>query len=53
MNAVWMLVGLGLAGAIVVALTAWQRRGSPADMGAVSNQWITEHRFGQQNDLRR
>ena len=44
MNTVWVVVGLGIAGAAVALFTALHRRGEHADLGAVSHQWITEHR---------
>lgn len=53
MNAIWIVAGLSVAGAVIAIVTAWQRAGAPADMGAVSTQWISEHRLGQGNDLRR
>ncbi len=53
MNTVWMLVGLGVAGGLFAIVTAWQRRSGEPDLGAVSTQWIAEHRFGQGNDQRR
>lgn len=53
MNALWVVIGVGLVGGIVALLTAWQRGDQGTDMGAVSNQWISEHRLGQSNDSRR
>ena len=44
MNAVWLVGGAGAIFAIVVLLRSWQRRSGPEDMGAVSHQWISEHR---------
>jgi hypothetical protein len=52
MSAVWVVVGLGVAGAIV-ALVAWRRSDHAADLGAVSHQWIAEHRMGTGEDSRR
>jgi hypothetical protein len=52
MNAVWLVGGAGAIFAIVVLLRSWQRRSGPEDMGAVSHQWVTEHRLGHQNDSR-
>jgi hypothetical protein len=54
-NAIWVVVGLGLVGGIVALISMWQRGEQGADMGAVSNQWISEHRLGhgQNNDSRR
>ena len=53
MNAIWVVVGLGLVAGIVALISAWTRGGETADMGAVSSQWISEHRLGQNNDSRR
>lgn len=53
MSAIWVVVGLGLVGAIVALVNLWQRGDQGADMGAVSSQWISEHRLGQNNDSRR
>jgi hypothetical protein len=54
-NAIWIVVGLALVGGIVALVNLWQRGGATADMGAVSTQWISEHRLGhgQNNDSRR
>lgn len=53
MSAIWVVVGLGVMAAIVVLIGLWQRSDQRADMGAVSSQWISEHRLGQNNDSRR
>lgn len=53
MSAIWVVVGIVVAGAIVALISLWQRGDQGADMGAVSNQWISEHRLGQNNDSRR
>ena len=49
---VWLAVGAGVLGAIVALLVAWSRTDRRADMGAVSSQWIAEHRLGQGHDPR-
>jgi hypothetical protein len=42
----WLVVGLGIA-LVLVGLVAARRRGGHAvDLGAVSNEWIAEHRVG-------
>jgi hypothetical protein len=46
-----------LAGVVVVAMVAavirWSSsRARPADLGAVSSQWISEHRLAQTQDSR-
>jgi hypothetical protein len=53
MNMVWVVVGLVVVGAILALVTSWQRRDQHSDLGAVSHQWISEHRLGQGQDLRR
>jgi hypothetical protein len=52
-NAIWVVVGLGVVGGIVTLVSMWQRGDQGTDMGAVSSQWISEHRLGQNNDSRR
>jgi len=52
-SAIWVVVGLALVAAVVALIGMWQRADQRADMGAVSNQWISEHRLGQNNDSRR
>jgi len=49
---VWMVVGLGVAGALVALVIAWLRSDRHPDLGAVSSQWIAEHRLGQGHDPR-
>jgi hypothetical protein len=51
-SALWVVAGLGLAAGIVALVTAWSRN-ERADMGAVSSQWIAEHRMGSGDDSRR
>lgn len=53
MSTIWIIAGLCLLGVIVVLIGLWQRGDERADMGAVSSQWISEHRLGQNNDSRR
>jgi hypothetical protein len=53
MSTVLVIAGVIVAAAIVALLTSWTRGGSPADLGAVSNQWIAEHRLGSGQDSRR
>ena len=53
MNAVWIVVGLAVVGA-VIALVALRQRGGPhGDLGTVSSQWISEHRLGSNQDYSR
>ena len=53
MNTVWVVIGLGLGGAVVALVVSWRRGGQPEDLGAVSHQWIAEHRLGSNQDSRR
>jgi hypothetical protein len=53
MNTVLVIAGVGIAAAIVALVTSWSRGGNTADLGAVSNQWIAEHRLGSGQDSRR
>jgi hypothetical protein len=52
MNAIWIVAGLVLAAAASI-LTFRARADRSADMGAVSHQWINEHRLGTNQDPRR
>ncbi len=53
MNTVWVVVGIGVVGAIIAVITAWRRFDSRADLGAVSHHWIAEQRMGPGSDSRR
>jgi hypothetical protein len=53
MNTVWVALALGIAGAILALITSWRRRTNPTDLGAVSHQWIAEHRAASGQDSRR
>ncbi len=53
MNALWVLGGLAIAGALVALVTSWRHRGHQTDLGTVSNQWISEHRLGSGQDSHR
>ena len=52
MTTVWVMLGLGIVGAAIALVSAWHRRDQGTDLGAVSNQWISEHRLGQGQDSR-
>jgi hypothetical protein len=52
-NAVWVVIGLSVAGALVAAFTSWRRGVADVDLGMVSHQWISEHRLGQGEDSSR
>ena len=53
MNTIWVVIGLFIVGALAALATSWRRGDQPADLGAVSHQWIAEHRFGSGQDSRR
>ena len=53
MNGAWLVIGLGLVGAVVALVTSWQRGGRTADLGTVSSHWIAEHRLGSGQDSSR
>ena len=48
MTTVWVVLGLVIVGAGIAAASALRRGEKQTDLGAVSNQWISEHRLGQQ-----
>ena len=52
MTAIWIAAGLVLTAAATL-LTFRARADRAADMGAVSHQWISEHRLGTSDDPRR
>ena len=52
MNTVWVVISLGLAGAAVALVTSWRRGEQAPDLGAVSHQWVAEHRMGSQDSRR-
>jgi hypothetical protein len=51
--ALWVVVVLGTVAALVALVTSWRRGDHLADLGAVSHQWIAEHRIGLGQDSRR
>ncbi|MBI2185889.1 MAG: hypothetical protein HYU37_02055 [Acidobacteria bacterium] len=53
MNTSWILILVGLAVTVAVAVSSRLRRRAEVDLGAVSHQWITEQRFGTTRDPRR
>ena len=52
MNTIWILAGIAIVGAVFALVLSWQRHNKEQDMGAVSHQWIAEHRMGHANDSR-
>jgi hypothetical protein len=53
MTTVWVALALGIAGVFFALVTTWRRRSHPTDLGAVSHQWIAEHRAASGQDSRR
>jgi hypothetical protein len=53
MSAVWIVVALGIAGGLVARVTSWRRAALPADLGAVSRQWLAEHQLDSTQDSQR
>jgi hypothetical protein len=53
MNTVWVALALGIVGVVFVLVTSFRRRTHPTDLGAVSHQWIAEHRAASGQDSRR
>jgi hypothetical protein len=49
----WVVIALALAGAIIALVASYRRGEHAADLGAVSHQWIAEHRLGPGEDSRR
>jgi hypothetical protein len=52
-NAGWILLALGIAGAVVMLAASWVRRDRSPDLGSVSHQWIAEQRLGQSQNSQR
>lgn len=50
MNTVWILASVVVVGIVSALVRSWQRYHRDQDMGAVSHQWIAEHRLGHIND---
>jgi hypothetical protein len=46
-NAAWILMGIGVAVAMLMLTTSWRRRDQQVDLGSVSHQWMAEQRMGQ------
>jgi hypothetical protein len=50
MNAVWIVAGLGIAIVVSTFITLWRGTDRLEEMGAVSHQWLAEHRYGTIRD---
>ena len=53
MNAVWIVVAVGVAGGLVARFTSWRRAALPSDLGVVSRQWLAEHQLDSTQDSQR
>ena len=53
MNVAWIVLGIGVAVAVLMITTSWRRRDQQRDLGSVSHQWIAEQRMGQGHDPQR
>ena len=54
MNVGWIVLGIGVAVALVMLAMSWFRRNQEDfDLGTVSHQWIAEQRPGQGHDQQR
>ena len=49
--ALW--IGIGVVVLVIGAVLLFFRGSSPEDLGAVSDQWVAQHRAGQVDDLSR
>jgi hypothetical protein len=52
MNTVWIVVaiGVGIVGAVAAVVTSLRKDDRAANLGAVSHQWLAEHRPGPGHD---
>jgi hypothetical protein len=53
MSALWTTVTVAACCVGLALFASWQRRGRHENLGAVSDHWIAEHRFGAAEDSRR
>jgi hypothetical protein len=52
-NPNWIILAVGVAGAVVMPATSRLRRDRVVDLGTVSHQWMAEQRLGRGNDPQR
>jgi hypothetical protein len=52
-TAIWIVIGLAVAAAMIVLVTARRRQSHHADLGVVSSQWMAEQRMTQDPNQRR
>ena len=53
MNALWIVVGIGIVGGLAKRIAWHHERRSPSELGFVSHQWLAEHRLSQISDPQR
>lgn len=53
MNTAWIVIAVAIATAVIALIASWRRGDQSVDLGAVSHQWIAEHRLGSGQDSRR
>jgi len=52
MNALWIILGLGIFAVLAKAIGWSLGHNQQPDLGFVSHQWIAEHRLSQTQDRR-
>jgi hypothetical protein len=52
-NPAWGVAAVLAIAAVVALVTSWRRGDRQTDLGAVSHQWIAEHRLNPEQDSRR
>ena len=52
-NAVLIVSGLGVVGAVIAVAALWHRNSQASDMGSVSHTWVAELRAGEPYDSNR
>jgi len=50
MNVLWIVLGAGIVHRLAKWLGKWSEPGWNADLGFVSQQWVTEHRLAETSD---
>jgi len=51
-NLGWIVLGMGIAVAVLMLAASWLWRDHHVDLGSVSHHWIAEQRMGHGNDPR-
>ncbi|HWW88187.1 MAG TPA: hypothetical protein VNZ26_31535 [Vicinamibacterales bacterium] len=53
MNALWIVVGIGIFGVLAKRLAWGYERREPSELGFVSYHWLNQHRLSQLSDPQR